>query len=166
MRHPFRLCLLSTLCLAWPSVAWGEQGIIKNPGDHPPYHVEIEPHAIFGFGNFGRDTVPGLGVEATFIIVENGFIKTINNNVGIGVGVNTFFGPRVVFGIPVVMQWNFFLSTHWSVFGEPGVGIAAGDRAIVYPIFLAGGRYHFTERVALTLRVGYPWVAVGVSFLF
>ena len=165
MRHPFRLCLL--FALACPSLAQAEEGIIKNPGDHPPYRVELEPHAIFGFGNFfGRDTAPGLGMEATFIIVENGFVKTINNNVGIGVGVNTFFGPRVVFAIPVVMQWNFFLSTHWSVFGEPGIGIAAGDRTVAYPIFLAGGRYHFTERIALTMRVGYPWISVGVSFLF
>ena len=28
-----------------------------------------------------------------------------------------------------------------------------------------GGRFHFTENVALTLRAGYPDVAVGISFL-
>jgi hypothetical protein len=46
------------------------------------------------------------------------------------------------------------------------VGIAAGNRTVAYPIFMAGGRYHFTERIALTMRVGYPWFALGVSFLF
>jgi len=148
------------------SASAAESSIIKNPGDHPVYHVELEPHAIFGFGNFGKDVVPGVGVQATFIIVQDGFIKTINNNVGIGVGANFFFGNPLVVGIPVVMQWNFFLATHWSVFGEPGVGVAAGNRATFYPIFLAGGRYHFTENIALTMRVGYPWLAVGVSFLF
>jgi hypothetical protein len=28
----------------------------------------------------------------------------------------------------------------------------------------AGGRYHFSDSVALTLRIGYPTLSVGVSF--
>ena len=30
--------------------------------------------------------------------------------------------------------------------------------------FAAGGRYHFSDKVALTMRVGYPFVSVGISF--
>jgi hypothetical protein len=30
--------------------------------------------------------------------------------------------------------------------------------------FWAGARYHFSEKVALTMRVGWPSVSVGVSF--
>jgi hypothetical protein len=32
-------------------------------------------------------------------------------------------------------------------------------------VIYAGGRLHFTEAIALTLRVGYPDIAVGISFL-
>ena len=165
MKGVFGAGLAAALALP-ASAAAAEASIIKNPGDHPAYKVDLEPHLLFGFGNFGRDGVPGAGVQATFIVVQDGFIKTINDNVGIGVGANFFFGNPAVIGIPVVMQWNFFLSTHWSAFGEPGVGVAAGDRVVLYPIFAGGGRYHFTEKIALTMRVGYPWLAVGVSFLF
>jgi hypothetical protein len=166
MRGVFGACLAASVAVAGSAGA-AESSIIKNAGDHPAYSVDLEPHVIFGFGNFGKDAgVPGVGVQGTFIIVQDGFIKSINNNVGIGVGANFFFADTVVVGIPVVMQWNFFLSTHWSVFGEPGVGIAAANKAVLYPIFAAGGRYHFTERIALTMRAGYPWIAVGVSFFF
>ncbi|HTB72126.1 MAG TPA: hypothetical protein VK762_02725, partial [Polyangiaceae bacterium] len=68
--------------------------------------------------------------------------------------------------VPIVMQWNFWLSTHWSVFGEPGLAFGSGDRStIVWPVFYAGGRFHFTDRVALTMRLGYPDFSLGVSFL-
>ena len=34
------------------------------------------------------------------------------------------------------------------------------------PVFSAGGRYHFTDSLALTMRIGYPTFSLGVSFLF
>jgi hypothetical protein len=33
-------------------------------------------------------------------------------------------------------------------------------------VFYAGGRWHFADYAALTLRVGYPTFSAGVSFLF
>ena len=103
------------------------------------------------------------------IIVDNGFIKTLDNNTGITFGADFFFGKGSVF-LPVGMQWNFFLSTQWSVFGEPGVGFATkgkvGDIDAAHPLLSVGGRYHFNETVALTMRIGYPAASVGVSFLF
>jgi hypothetical protein len=69
---------------------------------------------------------------------------------------------------PVVMQWNFFLTHRWSVFGEPGLGLYWFDYGSVgvTPVFNFGGRFHFNDRVALTLRLGYPTsLSIGVSFL-
>jgi hypothetical protein len=63
------------------------------------------------------------------------------------------------------MQWNFWLSRNWSVFGEPGGLVDFGDKTRVHPAFYAGGRFHFTDRVTLTMRVGHPTASVGVSFL-
>ena len=143
-----------------------EQLLIKNPGDHPRYFFDAEPHGLVGYGPFVRNFSAGAGFRGTFILVQNGFVPTINNSIGLGVGADAFFpargsGPCVV---PVVMQWNFWLSTHWSVFGEPGVAVAFGSRDYVVPTFSAGGRYHFNERIALTMRLGYPALTVGVSF--
>jgi hypothetical protein len=67
------------------------------------------------------------------------------------------------------MQWNFWLDRHWSAFVEPGFALVFHDHGsfdfnpfIIY----AGGRYHFNDHVALTLRLGYPTFSLGASFLF
>ena len=183
-----------------------EQLIVKHPGDHPVYTVEAEPHLTLAFlvpraGSSGL----GLGGRFTFPIVKNGFISSINNSVGIGVGLDyvhydgcyrDWVDPRNcnnldTFYIPVVMQWNFFLSTHWSVFGEPGIAIThnsygscvdfytddrgntvsnncgrAPGRVGLNPfVMFIGGRYHFSETMALTMRIGWPYMSVGLSFL-
>jgi len=69
--------------------------------------------------------------------------------------------------LPVVMQWNFWLHRKWSVFGEPGVALYLQDGQLQFTPFVlyAGGRYHITDRVTLTLRLGYPTFSLGASFL-
>jgi len=69
--------------------------------------------------------------------------------------------------VPVVMQWNFWLHPRWSVFGEPGLALShhSGGGLGVSPDFAAGGRFHATESISLTLRLGYPATTFGVSFL-
>jgi hypothetical protein len=97
-------------------------------------------------------------------------------------------GPCYVLGdanyllFPVAMQWNFFVAQRWSVFGEPGLviyhgffdycsGVPAGNpcgtptQTGVDFAFYAGGRYHFGEHAALTMRIGYPTFSIGVSFM-
>jgi len=71
------------------------------------------------------------------------------------------------FYVPVVMQWNFWLHRRWSVFGEPGLAFYFQDGQFeVTPfVFYAGGRYHITDRITLTMRLGYPTFSLGVSFL-
>lgn len=72
------------------------------------------------------------------------------------------------FFVPVVMQWNFWLHKRWSVFGEPGVALYVQDGDVKFNpfVFYAGGRFHLTDRVTLTARLGYPTLSFGVSFLF
>lgn len=160
--------LAAAFALAVPSAARADESIIKNPGDHPDYKFEAEPHGLLGFGGpFERGRADfGAGFRGTVVILDNGFIKTINNSVGISFGGDLFF-RRATFFIPVAMQWNFWLSTHWSVFGEPGIGFAAnppGGVGVVHPVFMIGGRYHFNDKVSLTLRLGYPAFSIGASF--
>lgn len=176
------------------------QSIIKNPGDHPNYRVELEPHLNFGWAHY-RGNGFGLGARASIVIVDNGFIKSINNSVAISFGLDWLrysdcyyydyrYGYRgrgygcgaSYFLFPVAMQWNFWLSPKWSVFGEPGLHVyhAVFDdycdpafpncsyptRTSVDFAFWAGGRFHFSDTVALTMRIGYPTFSIGVSFMF
>ncbi len=178
---------------------------IKQPGAHGRYSVELEPHALLWWGSHGHDYWGGgdeglgLGLRATIPIVENGFIKTINNSVGIGFGLDwghwgdkcywnrrdpNYYGDCSVneYHLPVVMQWNFYITRVFSVFGEPGLAIRhtrwnwpstwcggatpltdcdASDTD-VEPVFFAGGRLG-NENVSFTFRIGYPYASAGVS---
>ena len=92
---------------------------------------------------------------------------------------------------PVVMQWNFYVARRWSVFGEPGFYIYHGIYSApnypcngpglppcdyyrgfygadtgIGPAFWVGGRFHFSESAALTMRVGFPdLLTIGASFM-
>lgn len=158
---------IAIIAVAAPRKVHAEEAIIKRPGDHPQYVFEAEPHLLLGFAGPFKEKDKGhlgVGFRGTIVILNNGFIKTINNSVGITFGADMFVGEQTLF-LPVAMQWNFWLSTHWSVFGEPGVGFAL-KKDVVHPILMAGGRYHFSDKVALTMRLGYPAISVGVSFFF
>jgi hypothetical protein len=77
------------------------------------------------------------------------------------------YGDVNYFYLPVVMQWNFWLHRRWSVFGEPGVALYVMDGHLKFDpfVFYAGGRFHITNNIALTMRIGYPTFSLGVSFL-
>jgi hypothetical protein len=65
------------------------------------------------------------------------------------------------------MQWNFWLSGAFSVFGAPGVGVRFhNDDVDIWPAFGAGGRFHLSPNFTITLRAGFPVSAVGLSLLF
>ncbi|MBN1607318.1 MAG: hypothetical protein JW940_11840 [Polyangiaceae bacterium] len=158
--------------------------VISKPGVHPTYSVEAEPHLLLGLidpPGPAHGTGLGIGARGTVEIVDNGFVSTINNTIGVGFGLDwTHYsaGPCPADGddcrnkfdsvwIPLAMQWNFWLSEQWSVFGEPGVALRFGNSEFqVEPLeFWAGARWLFAEQMALTMRVGYPTFSVGVSFL-
>lgn len=152
------------LALGAEGLGRADESIIKRPGDHPRYIFEIEPHLLFGWGDpFFPLGVPGAGFRGTFHVAD-GFVRNINDSIGIGFGLDVATNGHVV--VPVVMQWNFWLSTHWSIFGEPGIAIGGGGpNAQLEPAFFAGARLHFTPRIALALRLGYPALSIGVTFL-
>jgi hypothetical protein len=186
---------------------------IKRPGDHPHYSVELEPHLDVGWAAEWVGTGWGLGGRVSIPVTHDGFVKTINNSVAIGFGLDwihysgtgCYYDPRFAnycygYGywasadfiqIPVVMQWNFYVAQHWSVFGEPGLYIYHGfynapnypcngpglpncgyygygyygNDTGLGPAFWVGGRYHFSDSVSLTMRLGYPDLfTIGVSF--
>jgi hypothetical protein len=173
--------------------------IIKRPGAHPHYTFEAEPHLLLGFVDppgHAHGTGLGLGFRGTVELIDNGFVSSINNTVGLGFGFDYVhygrgrdhcvrpgmgnddcgafdddFAVQNIW-IPLVMQWNFWISRNWSVFGEPGgairyqTGESEDDELKIEPLqFFTGGRYHFADTVTLTMRVGYPTFSLGVSFL-
>ncbi len=178
MRRALLAASLVLASLSTSAAALADGSVIGRPGAHPNYALDLEPHLLLGTrdGVLGDSGYWGPGVRGTLILVDNGFVKTINNSVGIGVGLDYLsYKHGSVFYVPVVMQWNFFLSESWSVFGEPGIGFFLGDGAgvrkhdddrVLDPNIAVGGRYLFNKSLALTMRIGWPAASVGVSFLY
>jgi hypothetical protein len=162
---------------------------IKRPGDHPQYAVELEPHALFGWGGVYGTGGYGLGARFAIPVLRNGFVPTINNSVAVSFGLdwvhydNCWFGGSCsanYFDLPVAMQWNFYVAQRWSVFGEPGAVVYFGTLSDctlpanlcsnrpaasgVQPAIFLGGRYHLSDNASLTMRIGYPTFSFGVSF--
>lgn len=163
------------------------QIIIRNPSDHPAYRVELEPHGTlapwgntFGYGRFTRGRYyfnGGVGFRATIEIVDP-VIPRLNNTIGITFGLDITncgycYPDEYSIWFPVGAQWNFFLHRKWSVFAELGFiphsnGGFDGryaDAVFVEPMFELGGRFHFRDKITLTMRIGIPFITVGVSFM-
>jgi len=175
--------------------------IIHDPP--PQYGLELEPHLDLNFGS-GWDYPAfgwGVGARASIPIMSPGFVKTINDSVAISFGADLIHYDgytyacdpryyRCAYGydagsfwalyLPVTMQWSFWLTDKWSVFGEPGVALRHAfvdssycdvrfydcrSTTSIFPAFFAGARFHFSELTALTMRLGYPTaLSVGLSF--
>ncbi|MDP9036276.1 MAG: hypothetical protein M3O50_15855 [Myxococcota bacterium] len=192
-RHGSRALLACAVFAATALVcgATSADNTIKRPGDHPSYHVEIEPHLSLGSGrwdNYYAAGGYGVGVRFGIPVVDNGFVSTINNSVAISFGLDiTHYDGCWYHGgcsanyldFPVTMQWNFYVAQRWSVFGEPGLAIYHGFISDcpagfqcpftptvtgIQPAFYVGGRYHFSDTTALTLRLGFPNFSFGFSF--
>jgi hypothetical protein len=89
------------------------------------------------------------------------------NGTSICTEVTSSGGTYNYFFVPVVLQWNFWLTRHFSAFGEPGVDFYyLGSHGFnVSPAAYVGGRVQLGSRVTLTGRIGYPTVAIGASFM-
>lgn len=116
------------------------QAQIKSPGAHIRYTAELEPHLVLQHSD---DDGIGVGFRASFPIIDNGPIRTINNSFALGVGLdwshhdddgwcdNNNFGDDDCdgndFWVPLVVQWNFFFSDLISAFPEIGAAIEYED---------------------------------------
>ncbi|HEX4334435.1 MAG TPA: hypothetical protein VH062_00900 [Polyangiaceae bacterium] len=117
---------------------------IREPGNHPKYSVELEPHLVvqWQYADWDSDGI-GIGGRVSIPVMDNGPITTINNSFAVGVGLdwahfddncNAFYGVRVRpngfggctanhFWIPMVAQWNFWFTPVVSAFAELGLAI-------------------------------------------
>jgi hypothetical protein len=180
------------------------RSVVKTPGEHPQYSVELEPHLVFDWAGAPGPHAEGFGAgfRASIPLFHNGPIDTINNNMAITFGFDWSRGSHACgpwrdaarqgwvedchidsFWFPVALQWNFFLTDIISVFGEPGLAIvhyrwnhwercwapghceANGAETRLRPVLWGGARFLVSDRIGITVRLGYPSVTAGVSFL-
>ena len=166
-----RPLLSVSLAAALAVVSTAAQAQISSPGQHPQ-GPELEPHLILTPFDPGDSLALGLGFRGTWQIGRNNFVDSINNSVGVGVGID-WLPYRLRHGdccggglaVPLMLQWSFYLTRSWSLFLEPGLVGYIDDGIDVRWALQLGARWHFGASTALTLRVGYPYTSLGVSFM-
>jgi hypothetical protein len=148
-----------------------------------PYQLDFHGGlAWYGFGFAG-------GARFGIPILQNGFIPSLDNAVYLNFGGDFYFvddrrctigggcgyGYGVALGFPVALHWEFYFNDTWSVFAEVGVNIYLPpslfrdgyveywDHAGAWVIACAGGTLHLGDVFALTLRVGNPYIAFGIT---
>jgi len=176
------------------------RSVIKEPGAHPHYAFELEPHLVLDWAGVPgpHDDGLGVGLRASVPLFHNGPIDRINNNMAITFGfdftraTHACAPPRTVYWgdcridsyfLPVALQWNFFLTDIISVFGEPGLALvnyrwntwdrcwapgycsADGHDTHLTPVFWGGARFLFSDTVGVAVRLGFPSVTAGITFL-
>jgi hypothetical protein len=166
-----------------PMTAHADRHDINTPytGSRPfqlDFHGGLAWHG-FGFAGGARFGIP---------IVQNGFVSSLDNAVYINFGADVYFiddwgcgggcdgrAYRFAMGFPITLHWEFYFNDTWSVFGELGVQIflppSLFHRGFVdydgwigqWIIGAVGGSLHLGDVVALTLRVGNPYIAFGIT---
>ena len=155
-----------------------------------PDHNQINGVRVDLHANVDAYSVFGSGIRVEFAVVPNGFLLgNVHDELALGFGADLFFAPLDwgavwydggPYAIPMaVLQWNFYLGDHWSVFPEAGLaGHASFDRSgwqdnrghvhgWLYPEaeLGIGARYHFNSHVALLMRASTPGgLQVGIVF--
>src|SRR5215216_4393744 len=101
------LCALALSLLGFSRAAHA-QSIIRQPGNHPDYSFELEPHLALQWADrVGPDNGFGPGVRFNIPFLHNGPIKTINNNMGITFGLDiTFGGGNYGCNYPYDRRWG------------------------------------------------------------
>lgn len=176
---------LASVSLAAPAEAHAQDINTPFRGQRP---FQLDFHGGFTWWGYGAAAGARFGIP----ILHNGFIDSINNAVYLNFGGDFYFiryrpcngggcdwEYHPGFGIPVALHWEFYFNQTWSAFAELGVnvffhpGFFRGNRDFfehdyVGSWFLAavGGRLHFNESIALTLRVSTNYVSFGVTFMF
>jgi hypothetical protein len=188
---------------------------ISQPGSHPDYSVELEPHLLLGSDEFWGSDGVGLGARISIPVIDNGPVTSINDNFAIGFGFDwsrfdgncADWGPwwpgappppgglppggpppgaydctGDTFWFPAVAQWNFFFTRSISAFGEGGLAVRYSTWGADYPcaggicrpsfhdlgvdpLFFVGARFLVAKSFGITVRLGWPYLSVGASFL-
>ena len=178
---------LSTLLAAEGANA---QSFFGTPYAHEA-RFNLELHGIVNYSFWGEAFSPGVGLRFQIPLLRNGFVRSVNNSVYLGIGLDAFFytswyrDPSTNFHgslqVPIMLTWNFHLAPRFTLFLEAGVAPTFGFWNGYYdncnanvgwcyltPGAAIGGHVHFRAPAsypAFTFRVGFPTgLTLGITF--
>ena len=160
---------------------------------HPSYAAEIEPHfVVAGLDKFSAGV--GLGLNITIPIWQHSPFSRIDDDISFGLGLDWVrYAAYVPTGldsgrkvttqaiyVPVFVQWNIWAGARAAFFLEPtllyrfasysdtcgaGSSVPCADKTRLLPTGSIGLRFRISDRIAGTMRVGWPMFTLGASWL-
>lgn len=156
-------------------------GALLDRGTHQrPWMLSVfagVPYGYFYYAGFPF----GIGGRLYAPIAHDGFVPPVNDEFGIefGVDFSGVAGSRLypVFAIPVEVMWQFHLLKEFSLYVKAGIALQfnvvsycpyayARSCGVVTAdgIGNVGLIWHFTQKIALRVEAGYPWLKLGLGF--
>jgi hypothetical protein len=157
---------------------------------HPQYAAEIDVHgSIAAFDKYFVGL--GGGARVTWPIWEHAPFTRIDDTLGFGVGLDVIrygaYHPNgqqkppivstVAYYVPIYAQWNVWLGSRASIFLEPTLlyrfasyadsctGLPCAKANTWMPTASAGIRFRIVDHASINVRVGWPMVSVGGSWI-
>lgn len=177
--------LAGAAALFWPPLAHAADAPATGSGT--TYAIELEPHLAFGWDNIYGSSGVGAGMRLGVPVVQD-LPPNVTDNLALTAGADflhyegCYFRDRCganYLMFPATMQWNVFPVKRVGIFAEAGAFIYKGfvdgctggpgcERPSNFglrPTLAFGGRFFVAEHVAVTVRIGYPTITLGASFL-
>ena len=180
---------IAALTLTAPARAQREERVVTIEDEPSAYPIEIEPHFTFGPDNVYGNSGIGAGLRVSIPVVAS-LLVNVPDNLAISFGGDIIHYENCYFGtecganylmLPVAAQWNVFVARRVSLFAEGGVfvykgffdscGPADGPGCVapsdfgLLPTVAVGARIHMGDNASFTVRIGYPTITLGISFL-
>lgn len=157
---------------------------------HPNYAAEIDAHgSIAAFDKYFVGL--GGGVRVTWPIWEHAPFARIDDTLGFGIGLDVIrygaYHPQgnqrgpvvgtVAYYVPLTAQWNVWLGSRASLFVEPTLlyrfatytdsclGNTCAKQNTWTPTGSVGIRFRIVDHASFNVRVGWPMVSLGGSWI-
>lgn len=148
------------------------------PTGQRPFQIDL--HAGFSFWGFGFVAGARFGIP----LAHEGLIEGMEDAIYLTIGADFYvvqetrglggwvYGPGL--GVPVTLQWQFYLDSRWTVFAELGAQFflhprlfSSGNFLVYEPgywvVAAVGASYRIADGFLLTARAGTPYLSIGLT---